>query len=119
MWAAGIRYRKQYRGVSGRPDFAIVWARVAIFCDSSFWHGRNWPAAAENIRSNRTFWIPKIERNILRDEQVNRLLARLGWRRVRFWDDKILTATDRCVGRVLKVLEQRRRAEFDDKIRRR
>lgn len=109
MWAAGIRYRKQYRGVPGRPDFAIVWARVAIFCDSSFWHGRHWPVAADNIRSNRDFWIPKIERNISRDKQINALLARMGWRRVRFWDNQILTATNRCVERVLGVLEQRRR----------
>jgi DNA mismatch endonuclease, patch repair protein len=110
LWQAGIRYRKQYARVPGRPDFAVVWARVAIFCDSSFWHGRKWPEAAKKIKTNRDFWIPKIERNIARDKEVNMLLTRQGWRHVRFWDDQILVHTDRCVRKVLNVLEQRRRA---------
>lgn len=51
LWAAGIRYRKQYRKVPGKPDFALVSKKIAIFCDSSFWHGRGFPEAAENFGS--------------------------------------------------------------------
>ncbi len=118
LWAAGIRYRKQYMGVPGKPDFAVVWAQVAIFCDSSFWHGRGWPKSARKIRSNRDFWIPKIKRNIARDKAVNRQLARMGWRYVRFWDDDILKRTSRCVEKVQRILELRRCAGFDVEIRR-
>lgn len=105
MWRQGLQYRKQYRKVPGRPDFAIVHAKVAIFCDSSFWHGRGWPDAAAAFRTNRDFWLPKIEGNIRRDAEVNELLARLGWTVLRFWDDDILKRTDACVATVLRTLE--------------
>jgi DNA mismatch endonuclease (patch repair protein) len=108
MWAAGIRYRKQYRRLVGRPDFAVVWAKVAIFCDSSFWHGRGWPKSAEQIKSNRGFWLKKIEGNIARDKAVNRSLGDLGWKVVRFWDSDILGNVDKCVTKVNKVLDKRR-----------
>ena len=107
LWHAGIRYRKQYGRVPGRPDFAVVWAQAALFCDSSFWHGRDWPNAANKIKVNKEFWIAKIERNIARDREVSRLLAKQGWCCLRFWDDQILADTEKCVSRVLTVLKQR------------
>lgn len=111
MWAAGIRYRKQYRRLVGRPDFVVVWAKVAIFCDSSFWHGRDWPESAEQIKSNRGFWLKKIKGNIARDDAVNRSLSDLGWKVIRFWDSDILGNVDKCVIKVNKVLDKRRSNE--------
>lgn len=105
LWAAGVRYRKQYRKLPGRPDFAVPKAKLAIFCDSSFWHGRGWPASAEQFRTNRQFWLPKIERNIRRDGEVNGLLAEMGWTTLRFWDDEILKRTNDCVTRVLDAIQ--------------
>ena len=107
LWASGIRYRKQYKKLPGKPDFVIVCAKVAIFCDSAFWHGYGWPAAAQQIKSNREFWIPKIEGNIVRDEVVNQSLAELGWIVLRFWDHEILKNTAACVGKVASVARQR------------
>lgn len=104
LWAAGVRYRKQYSKIPGRPDFAVPKAKLAIFCDSSFWHGRGWPASAVQFRTNREFWLPKIERNIRRDKEVNRLLAELGWTTLRFWDIEILKQTNECVAQVLDAI---------------
>lgn len=115
MWAAGIRYRKQYSKLPGRPDFVIVRARVAIFCDSSFWHGRGWPEAAEQIKSNKEFWIKKIEGNIIRDQAVNDALKSLGWKVLRFWDFQILGKTSKCVDRVVKTVQKRVSRGFNDK----
>jgi len=117
LWAAGIRYRKQYAKVPGRPDFALVGAKIAIFCDSSFWHGRNWPEAAKAIKRNKDFWIAKIEGTIIRDREVDRLLASLGWEVIRFWDSEILKHTASCVERVKALLCQRRDSLSNDKIR--
>lgn len=114
LWAAGVRYRKQYRKIPGRPDFVVVRKKLAIFCDSAFWHGRNWPSASIAIKSNREFWIAKIEGNIRRDEAVNRQLADLGWRVIRFWDDEILKSTDICVALVLKKLRRKPKAKNDE-----
>lgn len=108
LWADGIRYRKQYKKVPGRPDFALVGQKVAIFCDSAFWHGRGYPETGEQFKSNRDFWLPKIQRNIARDEQVNLMLFNLGWVVLRFWDDQILRDAEECVRVVRHVMEQRR-----------
>lgn len=107
LWGAGVRYRKQYKKLPGCPDFVVVSAHLAIFCDSSFWHGRGWPEAAAAIKSNRDFWIPKIEGNIRRDTAVTARLTELGWLVIRFWDDDILRATESCVDQVLTVLRTR------------
>lgn len=106
MWAAGLRYRKQYSHVPGRPDFAIVHSKIAVFCDSAFWHGRNWTEAAKTIKSNRGFWIPKIERNIARDKAVNRALRARGWAVLRFWDDQIIAKAPQCAKRVLNATNE-------------
>lgn len=115
LWAAGIRYRKQYKKIPGRPDFVVVYAQVAIFCDSSFWHGRGWPAAAKAFKHNKGFWITKIKGNIARDREVNRKLKRLGWTVVRFWGEDILLKTDQCVARVKALPSVRKRARKYDK----
>lgn len=107
LWRVGIRYRKQYKKLPGCPDFVVVSAKVAIFCDSSFWHGRGWPEAAVAIKSNRAFWICKIEGTICRDVAVTARLTELGWHVIRFWDDEVLRATELCVDQVLTVLHTR------------
>lgn len=107
LWASGLRYRKQYARATGKPDFAIVFARVAVFCDSSFWHGRNWPDSAAAIKSNRRFWISKIERTIARDWEVSRTLRQLGWLVIRFWDSQILRNPEHCAQKVLNAVRRR------------
>ncbi len=113
LWAAGIRYRKQYKKAIGRPDFVVVHAKIAIFCDSSFWHGRHWSRSAKAFKSHKDFWVSKIQGNIARDRLVNRQLARNGWKVIRFWDDEILLHTGRCVTSVRKLLGNRRASRHD------
>jgi len=107
LWADGIRYRKQYKKLIGRPDFVVVKARIAIFCDSSFWHGRDWIVAKDAIKSNKEFWISKIERNIVRDNQVNVALTQLGWKVFRFWDKDIQADAAKCASVVLDAINGR------------
>ncbi len=107
LWASGIRYRKHYKKLIGRPDFVVVRARLAIFCDSSFWHGRHWPEAVSAFKSNKEFWVKKIESNIMRDKQVNTALADLGWAVLRFWDEDIYDNLNECVEKVRDVIDER------------
>ena len=53
LWNAGIRYRKNDKSVAGKPDFVIKKARIAIFCDGEFWHGRNWDVRKYDHRQLR------------------------------------------------------------------
>ncbi|MDR2089158.1 MAG: very short patch repair endonuclease, partial [Clostridiales Family XIII bacterium] len=66
LWRRGLRYRKNVSGIEGKPDIVFLGKKVAVFCDSEFWHGYNWEERKSDFKSNRDFWIPKIERNMLR-----------------------------------------------------
>lgn len=55
----------------------------------------------ENIKSNREYWIPKIERRIKRDINVNRQLESAGWIVMRFWESAILANVQGCVDGVI------------------
>lgn len=90
--------------VLGRPDFAFVAQRVAIFCDSHFWHGYKWKERSKELKRNRRFWVDKIESNMRRDRFVNRSLRTSGWRVLRFWEHQILDSTSKCVRKVVAVL---------------
>ncbi len=108
LWSNGLRYRRNYRRIKGTPDIALVSLRIAIFCDSEFWHGKDWSRAKQNIKSNKAFWHKKIENNIERDKRVNRYLRKNGWIVLRFWGDTISRRTDVCVSKVLAVIKRRK-----------
>lgn len=104
LWRKGIRYRKNYNKVIGKPDIAMVGKKVAVFCDSEFWHGKNWEKKKQTIHSNRDFWINKIERNMERDIEVNESLTSEGWKVLRFWGKDIMKDTAGCVEKIVRVL---------------
>lgn len=90
LWRRGIRYRKNVNKVYGKPDIAFIGKKIAVFCDSEFWHGYDWEVRRDDIKSNREFWIKKIERNIERDKEVNQYLESKGWIVIRLWGKEIL-----------------------------
>lgn len=104
--ALGIAYKKNYKDVVGKPDLLILKDKIAIFCDSAFWHGyRNMKTIRHNFKKRKVFWVNKISQNIKRDKQVNRLLKKEGWKVVRFWDFQIEKDLDRCIKRITKVIK--------------
>ena len=107
LWSRGIRYRKNCNKVFGHPDIAFIGKKVAVFCDSEFWHGYNWETKKEEIKSHQDFWIPKIERNIQRDIEVNQKLQSEGWLVIRFWGKEIKKDVSACADLVVKRLEER------------
>ncbi len=91
----------------GRPDFALVGKRVAIFCDSEFWHGYRWGERRKREhKSNQAYWFAKIERNRKRDRLVNRRLRQAGWRVIRFWEREIVRDLEGCVARVQALVQK-------------
>lgn len=97
-------YTKNDRSVFGKPDFVFKARKVAVFCDSEFLHGYNWDEAKLTIKSNREFWITKIEGNIKRDNEVTSKLKEEGWTVLRFWERQIEKTLSECVDEVEKTL---------------
>lgn len=107
LWARGIRYRKNVKSICGKPDIAFKGKKVAVFCDSEFFHGYDWEHKKDEIKSNRDFWIPKIERNIERDKEVNEALEADGWVVLRFWGNEIKRNVSACADRIVSTLEDK------------
>lgn len=106
LWNCGFRYRKNLKNLPGCPDIVFPSQRLVVFIDGEFWHGYNWDIKREKIKTNRNFWIPKIERNIQRDMQNNRLLTEAGWQVIRFWDREIKKNFEECVELVITFLQK-------------
>ena len=104
LWNRGIRYRKNYKLLPGTPDIAITKHRIAIFCDSEFFHGKDWEKLKLRIQngSNSSYWIKKISSNRERDDVVNKALKHREWTVLRFWGQDIKKHTEECV----KVVEE-------------
>ena len=100
LWSRGLRYRKNVTTIFGKPDIVFKGKKVAVFCDSEFWHGYDWENRCKDFKSNRDFWIPKIERNIQRDKEVTAELVRQGWTVLRFWGKDIEKDTKGCADRI-------------------
>ena len=96
LWRRGLRYRKNAKQVFGKPDIAFIGKKIAVFCDSEFFHGYDWESKQNEIKSHRDFWIPKIERNMQRDIEVNEKLKSEGWIVIRFWGKEIKKDVKSC-----------------------
>lgn len=107
LWANNVRYRKNVKSIIGKPDIVIRKYKIAIFCDSEFFHGKNWEIEQMKIKTNRDFWIEKISRNIKRDTIVNETLKNQGWIVLRFWGEDIKKDCRSCVNKVLETINVR------------
>lgn len=104
LWSRGLRYRKNVKTIYGKPDIAFIGKRVAVFCDSEFWHGYNWEERKHDFKSHQEFWIPKIERNMERDKEVTNKLEADGWTVIRFWGRDIKKNLKECADIVEKAV---------------
>ncbi len=105
LWAEGYRYRVNYKKLIGKPDIVFKKYKTVVFIDGEFWHGYNWEEKQHKIKSNRGFWIPKIERNMQRDKEVNVRLEEMGYKVFRFWEYQIKKDFENCVLKVVDHLK--------------
>ena len=99
LWHKGYRYRKNYKALPGSPDIVLTKYKIAIFCDSEFFHGKDWEILKLRIEKGRNpdFWIKKIERNRNRDYENDKKLLFLGYTVLHFWGQDISKHTDECL----------------------
>ena len=89
LWRRNMRYRKNVRKVRGTPDIAFIGLKIAVFVDGEFWHGYDWEHKKDAFKSNREFWVAKIERNMERDREVDAMLEADGWTVIRVWGNEV------------------------------
>jgi DNA mismatch endonuclease (patch repair protein) len=106
---SGIKGWRRHLPLPGRPDFAFLSLKFAIFIDGCFWHGC--PLHYRLPSSNTDFWRSKVESNRARDLKANLALRRMGWRVLRLWEHDLRTP-DKLLRRVQKALDKRRVSGF-------
>jgi len=114
LWGRGFRYNKNNNKIFGRPDFVFSKCKVAIFCDSEYFHGKEWETTKERIKTNQEFWHKKIEGNIRRDQEVNKRLTQEGWIVLRFWGEEIKKNIELCVLKVSKTLMEQKSVKYSE-----
>ena len=104
LWHMGYRYRKNDKRLPGSPDIVIPRHRIAIFVDGEFWHGKDWETRKPRLKSNREYWIEKIEENIARDKRVDDQLRAMDWIPIHFWSKDALKDTDSCISDIISFI---------------
>lgn len=104
LWKRGIRYRIAPKNIPGKPDICLLKAKLAIFCDGGFWHGRYFSEESKLPKTNVEFWKRKIIRNMERDRKTDEILKNEGWTVLRFWDEDIVKNTDAIVKLILESI---------------
>jgi DNA mismatch endonuclease (patch repair protein) len=96
LWRLGLRFHKNVASLAGKPDAVFARAKVAVFCDGDFWHGRNWEKRVARLKqgTNADYWTAKIAKNIERDHIYTQQLTEEGWKVLRFWERDILRDPD-------------------------
>ena len=108
LWKKGYRYRKNVNTIFGKPDIVLPKYKIAIFCDSEFFHGKDWDQLSARILKgdNSSYWYSKIQRNINRDMEVDRTLRGEGWKVIRFWGSDIKKNLAECVRTVDEAVQE-------------
>lgn len=116
LWAKGYCFRKNYKELPGKPDIVFTKYKVAVFCDSEFFHGKDWNMLKQKLESgkNPDYWIEKIKRNIERDKEKDDSLLAEGWTVIHFWGKDILKNTDECVKVIEETIFDLKMSEVDD-----
>ncbi|WP_202796901.1 very short patch repair endonuclease [Pedosphaera parvula] len=93
---------RRHMSLVGRPDFAFLGQRVAIFVDGCFWH--KCPKCYRQPKSRKAFWIEKIRVNRARDRRVNKMLRAKGWKVIRIWECDLKRNPSRCIKRIIRAI---------------
>jgi len=111
LWNRGYRYRKNYKELPGSPDIVLTKYHICIFCDSEFFHGKDWLVLRPKLErgNNPGYWVRKISRNMERDDEVDKKLLFMGWTVIHFWGKDILKNTEACI----RVIEE---TIFEDRL---
>lgn len=115
LWRRGYRYRKNYTELPGKPDIVLTKYKIAIFCDSEFFRGKDWEVLKPQLEKgkNADFWIEKISKNQQHDDDINKQLQFLGWTVIRFWGKDIMKKTDECIQVIEENIFEQKYNDYD------
>lgn len=86
LFSKGLRFRKNDKRYPGHPDILLPKYRTAVFINGCFWHCHEGCADFVIPKSNQDYWVPKLEKNRVRDEENYAALRKDGWNVLVIWE---------------------------------
>lgn len=110
VFRLGLRYALSAADLPGKPDLVFRSARVLVFCDGDFWHGKDLEARLSRLATghNAPYWVAKIQTNVARDRRQTRELEVAGWIVLRFWESDIRRDAETIASVIAMAVRQRR-----------
>ena len=102
LWKKGLHYRVNYKGVVGKPDIFFKKARVVVFVDGAFWHGKK--LSEDKLSRMSTYWQDKIHKNRVRDESINCQLEQQGYTVMRFDEQTVLREAPTLAAEIKRIV---------------
>lgn len=125
LWRRGLRFRKNFKSLRGKPDIVFTRVKLVIFCDGDFWHGHNWAIRGygsfeQEMERYSPQWASKIRTNVTRDKSITAELSDAGWTVLRIWESDIKKDVKSCADQVeytywnIRRNQNSRGVEFDE-----
>ncbi len=106
LWQAGLRgYRKNVKGLPGKPDVVFGKAKLAIFVHGCYWHQCPHCQRNRTPKTNAAYWSAKFEANQERDGRNVAALEELGYRVLVVWECEVKQGLETVVERVVGMLD--------------
>jgi DNA mismatch endonuclease (patch repair protein) len=101
LWAAGLRgYRKNVKGLPGKPDVVFGKAKVAIFVHGCYWHQCPHCQRNRTPKTNARYWHAKFNSNRERDERNQAQLLEMGYQVLVVWECKLKSELEAILAEV-------------------
>ena len=106
LHSQGYRFRLHRKDLPGKPDIVLKKYNTVILVNGCFWHQHKSCKRANIPKSNKEYWIPKIERNKKRDKRNIKEIKNLGWRVMVVWECEVKKNPHKIVNKVIKFLKK-------------
>lgn len=100
LFAHGFRYRKNVKGLPGKPDIVLPKYRTVVFIHGCFWHRHENCKRATTPKSRLDYWLPKFDRNVQNDKKHREDLEEAGWNVITVWECEVNKSFDETMKRL-------------------
>jgi len=99
-----LNFKTNVVKIKGKPDIVFTRIKIAIFLDSDFWHGWQFPRWKHSLKND--FWREKIKKNRERDRKTTIYLKKNGWKVIRLWEHEIETDINKAIKKIVDLLQK-------------
>lgn len=89
LFSMGYRFRLHRKDLPGKPDIVLPKYKTVIFVNGCFWHQHKNCKRSNIPKTNKDYWVPKIQKNVERDNNNKKLLRKLGWKVIVIWECEV------------------------------